>query len=257
MRTLVILLIVTLAGCTPIAPTKVVVSPAASASPEVVKSPEIPYGNQFNHEGVDIEVYLVGVLPNETELMVRFNVVNNSGKRVEFRPDRGNVVVGTKQLEPKSDSQIGLIEPGVEATDTIVYSVKGTWDVIDPTVKTIRVTVPKVLVGSDYKDFSVNIPNKPRVSTPIRETKGLQYLPASPSPAPSTAPQVGSFNAEVFDPPSNCRAGANKTSAVKQVLQKGDVLVDRGNPQKDAEGKLWYQEQYLDCWIHQSQIRFK
>jgi|GEM_PF-6415214 len=66
-----------------------------------------------------------------------------------------------------------------------------------------------------------------------------------------------SFNAEIFDPPSNCRVSPKATSAVQQVLQKGDVLVDRGNPQTDIEGGLWYREQYLGCWVHNSQIRFK
>jgi len=66
-----------------------------------------------------------------------------------------------------------------------------------------------------------------------------------------------SFNAEIFDPPSNCRVGSRASSSVQQVLQKGDVLVDRGNPQTDSAGELWYREEYLGCWLHNSQIRFK
>ncbi len=76
-------------------------------------------------------------------------------------------------------------------------------------------------------------------------------------PPSSEVSKVETFNARIYDPPSNCRAGASKSSAVKQVLQKGDVLVDRSNPQKDEENKLWYREQYLDCWIHESQVQFK
>jgi hypothetical protein len=65
------------------------------------------------------------------------------------------------------------------------------------------------------------------------------------------------FNAEIIDPPSNCRIKPGTTNAIQKVLQQGDVMVDRANPATDSKGKLWYREQYLNCWIHQSQLRFK
>jgi hypothetical protein len=76
--------------------------------------------------------------------------------------------------------------------------------------------------------------------------------------SPQTVVATNAFNAEIFDPPSNCRVGPGKDLQVKKLLrQKGDVLVDRANPATDSKGELWYREQHLDCWLHNSQIRFK
>jgi hypothetical protein len=44
---------------------------------------------------------------------------------------------------------------------------------------------------------------------------------------------------------------------VQKVLQRGDILVDRTNAIVDSKGGIWYREQYLGCWIHQSQLQFK
>jgi hypothetical protein len=72
------------------------------------------------------------------------------------------------------------------------------------------------------------------------------------------APKMANnFNAEIADPPSNCRIKPGATNAIQKVLQQGDVMVDRANPATDGNGKLWYHEQHQNCWIHQSQLRFK
>jgi hypothetical protein len=65
------------------------------------------------------------------------------------------------------------------------------------------------------------------------------------------------FNAEITDPPTNCRSNPGAGNSVQQVLQRGDVLVDVTNPIVDTKGNNWYREQYLGCWIHQSQLQFK
>ena len=83
---------------------------------------------------------------------------------------------------------------------------------------------------------------------------------SSPSVAidPSKSPQVSNgFNAEIMDPPSNCRSNPSEFSPVQKVLDLGDILVDRANVGRDSKGGIWYREQYLGCWIHNSQLQFK
>ncbi len=65
------------------------------------------------------------------------------------------------------------------------------------------------------------------------------------------------FNAEIIDPPTNCRSNPGSDNSVQQVLQRGDVLIDRENSAVDIRGNIWYREKYLGCWIHQSQLQFK
>ncbi|MBD1848478.1 hypothetical protein [Leptolyngbya sp. FACHB-711] len=61
------------------------------------------------------------------------------------------------------------------------------------------------------------------------------------------------FNAEVFDPPSNCRAQP-ETGRVVKVFAKGIIKV---NPDRHLPGaEDWYYETYQNCWIHQSQFRW-
>lgn len=99
----------------------------------------------------------------------------------------------------------------------------------------------------------------PTVEPTLRTPQDVSSATSSPEAIPSPIPTAikDGFNAEIFAPPSNCRIGAGRGYQVKQVLQKGDVLVDRDTPQTDSKGELWYREQYLGCWLHQSQIRFK
>jgi Excalibur calcium-binding domain len=84
----------------------------------------------------------------------------------------------------------------------------------------------------------------------------IAQLPEA-TPANQPAPATNNFNAEIFDPPSNCRSGPTSRSAVVKSLQRGDVLVDRNNFQLDASGASWFREMYLNCWLHESQIQFK
>ena len=79
---------------------------------------------------------------------------------------------------------------------------------------------------------------------------------ANSSISPQGTSENSKFNAEIIDPPSNCRSNPGSGNPVQQVLQRGDILVNRSNPGY-AGGGTWYQEQYLGCWIHESQMRFK
>jgi len=105
-----------------------------------------------------------------------------------------------------------------------------------------------------------------QAATPAIEKETLAEKPVKVTePAPtnkaSNTPQGTSensgFNAEINDPPTNCRSNPGSANSVQQVLQRGDVLVNRSNPRYDTGGGTWYKEQYLDCWIHESQIKFK
>jgi hypothetical protein len=92
----------------------------------------------------------------------------------------------------------------------------------------------------------------------IKIVESLDYLKPQPiAKSRSAATPKGDFNAEIIDPPSNCRSGVGMDSPVQQKLQKGDFLVNRDAPQTDGKGGTWYREQYLGCWIHESQLRFK
>ena len=74
--------------------------------------------------------------------------------------------------------------------------------------------------------------------------------------SPQGTSENSKFNAEIIDPPSTCRSNPGSGNPVQQVLKRGDILVNRSNPGY-AGGGTWYQEQYLGCWIHESQMRFK
>jgi hypothetical protein len=79
---------------------------------------------------------------------------------------------------------------------------------------------------------------------------------ATVSPSPVSRSQVvasANFNAEVFDPPSNCRAQP-ETGRVVKVFAKGIIKVDPDRHLPGAED--WYYETYQNCWIHQSQFRW-
>jgi hypothetical protein len=89
-----------------------------------------------------------------------------------------------------------------------------------------------------------------KAETPTQSTP--QNIKSSSNPS-----DMSGFNAEIFAPPSNCRSAPNETASVQKILDKGDVLVDKDSSQKNEKGESWYQEKYLGCWIHQSQLRFK
>lgn len=78
--------------------------------------------------------------------------------------------------------------------------------------------------------------------------------PQQTSQQTQQASQQAEFNAEIFEPPTNCRADAGKEFAVVTVFPRGVVLVDADNP-KQNEG-TWYRETYKNCWVHESQLRW-
>jgi hypothetical protein len=109
-------------------------------------------------------------------------------------------------------------------------------------------------VQTDKRSPSQERQSTPEVSSKAMPKKAVPPAKSLPSEEMNT---TSKFNAEVFDPPSNCRMAPSTDSSVKQVLQHGDVLLDQSNPQTDQQGNAWYREQYLGCWIHHSQIHFK
>lgn len=67
-------------------------------------------------------------------------------------------------------------------------------------------------------------------------------------------PDQTEFNAEIFDPPSNCRSDAGKEYSVVTTFPRGVVAVEANSP-KTNEGN-WYREIHQNCWIHESQLRW-
>jgi hypothetical protein len=106
------------------------------------------------------------------------------------------------------------------------------------------------------RDEAVKPPSKSAFTISDKGAAASQAVHPSQTAIPVKEPDVNSkFNAEVFDPPSNCRTGPGSGNAVKEVLQRGDVLVDYNSPQTDTKGEAWYREQHLGCWLHHSQVR--
>ena len=111
---------------------------------------------------------------------------------------------------------------------------------------------------------STSTPSPSPTSTPQPKESATPEPPTETvTPKPKTqalnqpASNSSGFNAQITDPPSNCRSGPGKDNSVVQELQKGDVLVDQQRSQSDSAGGSWYREEYLNCWIHASQLQFK
>jgi hypothetical protein len=108
------------------------------------------------------------------------------------------------------------------------------------------------------RDEAVKPSSKSAFTISDKGAAASQAVHPSQTAIPVKEPDVNSkFNAEVFDPPSNCRTGPGSGNAVKEVLQRGDILLDQENPQTDQQGNAWYQEKYLGCWLHYTQVQFK
>jgi hypothetical protein len=74
------------------------------------------------------------------------------------------------------------------------------------------------------------------------------------SSEPQQVSEPAQFNAEIFDPPTNCRSDAGKEFSVMTVFPGGVVAVDATDFRQN--GGNWYREIYRDCWIHESQLRW-
>ena len=175
------------------------------------------------------------------------------------------------QVSPQNDSKTWILALGVGALVTlagvgVMLLLKGK-DNAQPIAQTS--VTPASVSPSTSPAASPIAPSAPAqpspvpiAATPVAVAAPLALPPAANTPEPSTPkpaaqPVNENFNAEIFDPPSNCRALPGTTSSVLRSFQKGDVLVDRNNAQLDAKGEIWYKELYVGCWIHNSQIRFK
>lgn len=113
-----------------------------------------------------------------------------------------------------------------------------------------------------FKDYLSTFLTGVEVGNPSTIEKVPASTPTTPSllqpfDKGSVQPANTNFNAEIFDPPSNCRTGPGTDNPVHKALQKGDILIDINNPKMDRKGEIWYEEQYLGCWLHHSQIRIK
>ena len=174
-------------------------------------------------------------------------------------------------VSPQSDSKTWILALGVGALVTlagvgIMLLLKGK-DTPQPIAQTP--VIPVSVAPSTLPVASPIAPSAPPAALPdpIAITPAPVATPLAPPPIantpepsppkPAAQPVNENFNAEIFDPPSNCRALPGTTSSVVRSFQRGDVLVDRNNTQLDAKGEIWYKELYVGCWIHNSQIRFK
>lgn len=233
-------------------------SPVPSPSVEEVKTPEPPQeevikvlestpdtllvdvNKTTNVNGLVVLISQVRV--ERAGVAIKVKAENQSSKPIWFPFYFSDVVIGDRQLEYPGVANGELsseLQPGVKQEAFLIFAPK-TYLLDVQQIASIR-----WIIGGQTINLTLRSPNTKPVST-VQE-------PRSPKP---TAPQDG-FNAEIFAPPSNCRVGPGKDYQVKQVLQKGDVLVDRADPQTDSKGEVWYKEQYLNCWLHKSQIRFK
>ncbi len=138
----------------------------------------------------------------------------------------------------------------------------------DPAATVAKTPVPAVVspIASPTVPIAPSAVTAPVAVAPVAPVVIAPF--AAPAPAPTSSPSVATdppknpqvsngFNAEIMDPPSNCRSNPSSNASIQKVLQLGDVLVDRSNVGKDSKGEIWYREQYLGCWIHNSQLQFK
>ena len=127
---------------------------------------------------------------------------------------------------------------------------------------------PTVSIAPSAVAAPVAVTSVAPVAAPVAIAPASVAAPVTPAPAPISSPSLAldppkdpapstDFNAEIMDPPSNCRSNPSSNSPIQKVLQLGDILVDRSNVGKDSKGDIWYREQYLGCWIHNSQLQFK
>lgn len=123
-----------------------------------------------------------------------------------------------------------------------------------PRASTARLPTPKSSPenqGDDGKPLNISeVPPTPDVTEAAENKRSDLKISENDNSSASN------FNAEIFAPPSNCRIAPGTENPVQQVLQRGDVLVDRSQPRLDRSGEKWYREEYLGCWLHHTQIRF-
>lgn len=162
------------------------------------------------------------------------SVLNASGKVVEFRMKETN---GYWKFTGFSDSSLATV---IEAMDQASST----------SVETSATTLPEAPAPSPtITQRAVPVP------TPVRETATSISPPAANSSSASKSQYVASadFNAEVFDPPSNCRAQPKNGKVIK-VFDRGLIKVDPSRHLPGAES--WFFETYQNCWIDQSQFRW-
>jgi hypothetical protein len=155
-----------------------------------------------------------------------------------------------KNLHRQGDEAVVTLVRDGKELDLVMEKKKGMWKFTKFSDRTT-----KEFLASMRQDKSSAVATTDFPATSSETTAQLTPSPRLPNnPAQVTTP---AFNAEIFDPPSNCRSGPGSNNPVEQALQNGDILVDRDNPQMDDKGNPWYREQHLNCWLHHSQVRFK
>jgi Excalibur calcium-binding domain len=123
-----------------------------------------------------------------------------------------------------------------------------------PTPAPVSITEQPAPPKAQPSELSRSVISQPIDKTP--EKAEAKISPQIATPTITSQASESKFNAAIFDPPSNCRTAPGTENTVAQVLPKGDVWVDRQAPQSDRKGEAWYQEKYLGCWLHHSQLRF-
>jgi hypothetical protein len=198
----------------------------------------------FNVEVTDAQ----GRTFKEADAMVRFGDLEKGHRATDY------VLPG----QTRQDVRLTMVDASSDATDfslKVSAGVFGGTKIVKP-IQSSSAAPENVKLASQSSDESDRtqlsaqpsaVPESIKPSSSLVKSDKLKQVESSPS----------DFNAEIFDPPSNCRSGPGKSNALVKAFQRGDVLVDQKHPQADAQGAMWFKEQYANCWVHESQIKFK
>jgi len=164
-----------------------------------------------------------------------------------------------KRIDHRGDEAIVTFIRDGKELEVVMEKRNGLWKFTKFSEKTAKDFLKGFQQKQPATTMDVPVPSIPDVSStpPLRPPQVETSVPKSQPEPTSTSSASNNFNAEIFDPPSNCRANPGTNSLVQKVLQRGDVWVDRANPRTDSKGETWYKENFLGCWLHRSQIRFK
>jgi hypothetical protein len=201
----------------------------------------------FNIEVTDSQ----GRTFKEADGMVRFGDIEKGHSATDF------VLPG----QTRQTVRLALIDASPDATD---FSLKVGAEIFG------GVKVVKPIQSSSAEPESAKLATRPSaepesIEPPPQPSSPPETIKTSPRPTPVSesnelekpgSPPSG-FNAEIFDSPTNCRSGSGKANSVVKVFSNGPILVDQKNPQADTQGSLWFKELYQNCWVHESQLKFK
>jgi hypothetical protein len=214
----------------------------------------------FNIEVTDAQ----GRTFKEADAMVRFGDLEKGHRATDY------VLPG----QTRQDVRLTMIDASPDATDFSLKVSAGVFDgskVVKP-IQSSSAAPENVKSASQPSAASeseqLSPPARPRLrseSTQVSSRSSEPTESSKPSPQPKISqsdeskaePSPSGFNAEIFSPPTNCRSGPGKDNSVVKVFSRGDVLVDQKGSQTDTQGSAWFKELYANCWVHESQLKFK